>query len=97
MTSRKAGDTDIAPFDEGPRASRVTYTEEPRRAEACAQLKAAIADGVSLPFTVRIREDMPRPDDIMYFSAGSPTCRSIRKRARSGGARDYGARRRRGD
>jgi CO/xanthine dehydrogenase Mo-binding subunit len=63
------GDTDVAPFDEGPRASRVTYTEGRAVMKACAQLKAAIADGVSLPFTVRIQEDMPRPDDIMYFCA----------------------------
>ena len=64
-----AGDTDVAPFDEGPRASRVTYTEGRAVMKACAQLRAAIADGVSLPFTVRIQEDMPRPEDIMYFSA----------------------------
>lgn len=64
-----AGNTDVAPFDEGPRASRVTYTEGRAVMKACAQLRAAIADGVSLPFTVRIQEDMPRPDDIMYFSA----------------------------
>ena len=37
--------------------------------KACAQLRAAIADGVSLTVTVRIQEDMPRSEDITYFSA----------------------------
>ena len=37
--------------------------------QACAQLRAAIADGVSLPVTERIQEDMPRPEDVTYFCA----------------------------
>ena len=62
-------DTDIAPFDEGPRASRVTYTEGTAVMKACAQLRAAIADGASLPMTVTVQHDAPRPEDVMYFSA----------------------------
>ena len=65
----RQGDTDSTPFDEGPRASRVTYTEGQAVVSACAQIKEAIADGARLPFTVTVEHDAPQPEDVMYFSA----------------------------
>jgi CO/xanthine dehydrogenase Mo-binding subunit len=38
------GDTDTAPYDEGPRASRVTYTEGGAVVQACEQLRARLAE-----------------------------------------------------
>ena len=38
------GDTDTAPFDEGPRASRVTYTEGQAVLKACGELRARLAE-----------------------------------------------------
>jgi CO/xanthine dehydrogenase Mo-binding subunit len=64
----EAGDTDSVPFDEGPRASRVTYTEGQAVIKACAQLKDLTA-GANLPLTVRVEHDAPQPGDVMYFSA----------------------------
>ena len=65
----RPGDTDSTPYDEGPRASRVTYTEGQAVAKACAQMREAIADGVALPHTVTVEHDAPEPDDITYFCA----------------------------
>jgi len=65
-----AGDTDSAPFDEGPRASRVTYTEGQAALRACAELKQRLAEpGVQLPVTVRVQHDAPQPGDVAYFCA----------------------------
>ncbi|HLF76439.1 MAG TPA: molybdopterin cofactor-binding domain-containing protein, partial [Dehalococcoidia bacterium] len=64
----EAGDTEAAPFDEGPRASRVTYTEGTVVLKACAQLKNMLADGASLPLTVTYAEDVPHIEDVVYFS-----------------------------
>ena len=63
------GDTDSTPYDEGPRASRVTYTEGQAVLNACVQIRQAILDGVSLPHTVTVEHDAPEPEDITYFSA----------------------------
>jgi len=64
------GDTDTAPFDEGPRASRVTYTEGQAVLKACAELKRRLSQpGVALPLTVTIAHDAPQPGDVMYFCA----------------------------
>lgn len=63
------GDTDSTPYDEGPRASRVTYTEGQAVAGACGQIKQAIADGASLPLTITFEHQAPEPEDITYFSA----------------------------
>ncbi|HEX5370421.1 MAG TPA: xanthine dehydrogenase family protein molybdopterin-binding subunit [Dehalococcoidia bacterium] len=63
------GDTDSTPFDEGPRASRVTYTEGSAILKACAQIREALADGARLPYTARIEHDAPQAEDVMYFSA----------------------------
>jgi CO/xanthine dehydrogenase Mo-binding subunit len=38
-----AGDTDSVPYDEGPRSSRVTYTEGGATLEACEQLRGQLA------------------------------------------------------
>ena len=65
----RAGDTDSTPFDEGPRASRVTYTEGVAVMKACAQLKEMIADGAGLPLTVTYEHDAFQAEDVMYFSA----------------------------
>ncbi|HEU0075497.1 MAG TPA: xanthine dehydrogenase family protein molybdopterin-binding subunit [Dehalococcoidia bacterium] len=65
----RPGDTDSTPFDEGPRASRVTYTEGTAVAKACSQLKEMLADGASLPLTVRFEHDAFQDEDVMYFSA----------------------------
>lgn len=65
----RQGDTDSTPYDEGPRASRVTYTEGQAVANACAQIRRAIADGATLPLTVTVEHDAPEPEDITYFSA----------------------------
>ena len=46
------GDTDSTPFDEGPRASRVTYTEGQAVMKACEQMRQAIKDGANLPLTI---------------------------------------------
>jgi CO/xanthine dehydrogenase Mo-binding subunit len=64
----EAGDTDEAPFDEGPRASRVTYTEGQVVLKACQQLRAKLEGGASLPLTVTYTEDVPHLEDVMYFS-----------------------------
>jgi CO/xanthine dehydrogenase Mo-binding subunit len=63
------GDTETAPFDEGPRASRVTYTEGTVVMKACQQIKNMIADGAGLPLTVTQTEDVPHVQDTMYFGA----------------------------
>ena len=63
------GDTDSTPFDEGPRASRVTYTEGHAVMKACAQMRQAIQDGANLPLTITVEHDAPQPEDVMYFSA----------------------------
>jgi CO/xanthine dehydrogenase Mo-binding subunit len=65
----RPGDTDSTPFDEGPRASRVTYTEGTAVMKACAQLREMIADGASLPLTVTYEHDASQAEDVMYFSA----------------------------
>jgi CO/xanthine dehydrogenase Mo-binding subunit len=65
----RQGDTDSTPFDEGPRASRVTYTEGQAVMQACAQMRQAIADGAHLPLTITVEHDAPQPEDVMYFSA----------------------------
>ncbi len=65
----RQGDTDRTPFDEGPRASRVTYTEGQAMMKVCGQMKQAIEDGVNLPFTLSVEHDAPQPEDVMYFSA----------------------------
>jgi CO/xanthine dehydrogenase Mo-binding subunit len=63
------GDTDSTPFDEGPRASRVTYTEGQAVMKACEQMRQAIQDGASLPLSITVEHDAPQPEDVMYFSA----------------------------
>jgi CO/xanthine dehydrogenase Mo-binding subunit len=66
----KVGDTDIAPFDEGPRASRVTYCEGQAVVKACNELKARLDDPEEdFPITVTVHEDAPQPGDVMYFCA----------------------------
>jgi CO/xanthine dehydrogenase Mo-binding subunit len=65
----RQGDTDSTPFDEGPRASRVTYTEGQAVRQACAQMRQAVQDGASLPLTMTVAHDAPQPADVMYFSA----------------------------
>ncbi|MGH2588434.1 MAG: xanthine dehydrogenase family protein molybdopterin-binding subunit, partial [Dehalococcoidia bacterium] len=65
-----AGDTDTAPFDEGPRASRVTYTEGQAVVKACAELRELLADpAVRRPLTVTVAHDAPQPGDVTYFCA----------------------------
>ena len=63
------GDTESTPYDEGPRASRVTYTEGQAVINACAQIRQAILDGVNLPHTVTVEYNAPEPEDVTYFSA----------------------------
>ena len=65
----RQGDTDSTPFDEGPRASRVTYTEGQAVMKACEQMRQAIQDGANLPLTITVEHDAPQPEDVMYFSA----------------------------
>jgi CO/xanthine dehydrogenase Mo-binding subunit len=65
----RPADTDSTPFDEGPRASRVTYTEGQAVLEACRRLKEMIADGAALPLTVTIEQDAHQSEEVMYFSA----------------------------
>ncbi len=65
----RSGDTDSTPFDEGPRASRVTYTEGTAVFKACNQIKEMLADGASLPLTVTYEHDAFQAEDVMYFSA----------------------------
>ena len=65
----RQGDTDSTPFDEGPRASRVTYTEGHAVMQACAQMRQAIQDGATLPLTMTVAHEAPQPADVMYFSA----------------------------
>ena len=67
--SVRPGDTDSTPFDEGPRASRVTYTEGQALLKACNQIKAMLADGAGLPLTVTVEHDAQQSEDVMYFSA----------------------------
>jgi CO/xanthine dehydrogenase Mo-binding subunit len=69
MVRVRPGDTDDAPYDEGPRASRVTYTEGQAVMKACAQIKQAIADGAELPLTVTVEHTAEEREDITYFSA----------------------------
>jgi len=45
----RQGDTDSTPFDEGPRASRVTYTEGHAVMQACAHMRQALHDGATRP------------------------------------------------
>ena len=65
----RQGDTDSTPFDEGPRASRVTYTEGQAVMKACEQMRQAIQDGANLPLTITVEHDAPQPENVMYFSA----------------------------
>jgi CO/xanthine dehydrogenase Mo-binding subunit len=69
MVRVRPGDTDSTPFDEGPRASRVTYTEGSAVIKACNQIKAMLADGAGLPLTVTFEHDAFQAEDVMYFSA----------------------------
>ena len=64
----RPGDTDTTPFDEGPRASRVTYTEGTAVLRACEKIKDALADGASLPLTITYEHVAEQPEDYMYFS-----------------------------
>jgi CO/xanthine dehydrogenase Mo-binding subunit len=65
----EVGDTDSAPFDEGPRASRVTYCEGTAVIKACAEIRRRLDAGETLPITVTVQEDVPQPGDVMYFCA----------------------------
>src|SRR4029453_9808806 len=65
----RQGDTDSPPFDEGPRASRVTYTEGHAVMQACARMRQAMHDGATLPLTMTVAHEAPQPADVMYFSA----------------------------
>lgn len=65
----RSGDTDSTPFDEGPRASRVTYTEGQAVLEACRRLKRMLADGASLPITVTVEHEASQSEDVMYLCA----------------------------
>ena len=65
----RVGDTDSVPYDEGPRASRVTYTEGGAIMKACDQMKEAISDGAARPLTVTVEHDAEERDDITYFNA----------------------------
>ncbi len=65
----RVGDTDSVPYDEGPRASRVTYTEGQAVMKACAEIRQAIADGVALPHTVTVEHTAEEREDITYFGA----------------------------
>ena len=65
----RIGNTDEVPYDEGPRASRVTYTEGQAVMQACAQVKQAISDGAELPITVTVEYTAPEREDITYFGA----------------------------
>lgn len=65
----RQGDTDSTPFDEGPRASRVTYTEGQAVLKACAHMRRALQDGATLPLTITVEHDAPQPEDVMYFCA----------------------------
>jgi CO/xanthine dehydrogenase Mo-binding subunit len=66
----RVGDTDDAPFDTGPHASRVTYTEGQAVLQACARMRELLADsGGQLPQTVSVRFDAPRHEDVAYFCA----------------------------
>lgn len=68
--SVRGGDTDTVPFDTGPHASRVTYTEGQAVLEACRRLRELLADtGGALPVTVRVQHDAPYRDDVAYFAA----------------------------
>jgi CO/xanthine dehydrogenase Mo-binding subunit len=65
----RQGDTDSTPVDEGPRASRVTYTEGQAVLQACARLRQALHDGATLPLTITVAYEAPQPEDVMYFCA----------------------------
>lgn len=65
----RQGDTDSTPFDEGPRASRVTYAEGQAVLQACAQMRRALQDGATRPLTMTVAHNAPQPEDVMYFSA----------------------------
>ena len=65
----RPGDTDSTPYDEGPRASRVTYTEGQAVMKACQQMKQAIADGATLPLTITVEHTAEEREDVTYFSA----------------------------
>jgi CO/xanthine dehydrogenase Mo-binding subunit len=66
----RVGDTDTAPFDTGPHASRVTYTEGQAMLQACARLREMLADAPSdLPLTARVQFEAPRREDVAYFAA----------------------------
>jgi putative selenate reductase molybdopterin-binding subunit len=70
MVRVHAGDTDTTPFDEGPRASRVTYTEGQAVVKACAELRERLADPAArLPLTVTVQHDAPQPGEVTYFCA----------------------------
>ncbi|HEX5140901.1 MAG TPA: xanthine dehydrogenase family protein molybdopterin-binding subunit [Dehalococcoidia bacterium] len=66
--SVRPGDTDSTPFDEGPRASRVTYTEGSAVLKACEKIKEALADGAALPLTITYEHVAEQPEDYMYFA-----------------------------
>ena len=65
----RPGDTDSTPFDEGPRASRVTYTEGQAVIEACRRLRSMFADGATAPLTVTVEHEAAQAEDVMYFCA----------------------------
>ena len=55
----RQGDTDSTPFDEGPRASSVTYTEGQAVMQACAHMRQALQDGATLHRRESLRGSAP--------------------------------------
>jgi CO/xanthine dehydrogenase Mo-binding subunit len=77
------GDTDSAPYDDGPRASRVTYTEGQAVVQACAQLKARLTDSAARHLDSR--EDQVVYRDGMFTAEGREATLAEAVRSADGG------------
>jgi CO/xanthine dehydrogenase Mo-binding subunit len=62
------GDTDNAPYDDGPRASRVTYTEGQAVVQACEQLRAKLTESAAR--LLDAREDQVSYRDEVFTAEG---------------------------
>jgi CO/xanthine dehydrogenase Mo-binding subunit len=75
------GDTDTAPFDEGPRASRVTYTEGQAVLQACRELREQLTEGAAGLLDAR-EEELSYRDGAFWVEGRSATLGQV---AESGG------------
>jgi CO/xanthine dehydrogenase Mo-binding subunit len=79
------GDTDVAPYDDGPRASRVTYTEGQAVLKACADLRERLSESAAQ--VLDCAEDAVAYRDGAFWAEGREAGLAEVTRAAGGGDR----------